>query len=153
MKDELISRITALNAIDEYIEEYDYIDDEGNHDLKWCAMCEAHDTITNLPPDRRFEALRDGFKKVCLNRYRALDYRKNLNGEKVADYFIYERTDLNTWSKEAFERGEEWFYAEPDDPDKPGGRLKLCPPRYAYRFTRDLTVEEYEAIFEKEQEK
>ena len=44
-----ISRKVALDGIDDYLEEYDGIDENGNHDLKWCAMKEAELLIKDLP--------------------------------------------------------------------------------------------------------
>ena len=41
---------------------------------------------------------------------------------------LYKRADLNTWSKETRERGEDFFYARPVDPEKPYGELELCGP-------------------------
>lgn len=58
--------------------------------------------------------------------------------------------DLYKFATEAYERGEDCFYAEPVDPEEPNGNLKLCEPKYVYRLSRDITVEEYEAIFGKE---
>ena len=44
-----ISRKAALDGIADYLEEYDGIDENGNHDLKWCAMKEAELLIKDLP--------------------------------------------------------------------------------------------------------
>ena len=44
-----ISRKVALDGIADYLEEYDGIDENGNHDLKWCAMKEAELLIKDLP--------------------------------------------------------------------------------------------------------
>ena len=41
---------------------------------------------------------------------------------------LYKRADLNRWSEETRERGEDYFYARPVDPAKPYGELELCEP-------------------------
>lgn len=50
MANDLISRAAAIAEIDEYIEEYSELEPEtGFHNLKWCAMEEAKDTLVMLP--------------------------------------------------------------------------------------------------------
>lgn len=46
---ELISRAAAIAEIEEYIEEYSDLDENGYHNLKWCAMEEARDVLSMLP--------------------------------------------------------------------------------------------------------
>ena len=46
---DLIDRQAAIEAITEYIEEYNGIDNDGLHDPKWCAMMEARTVIESLP--------------------------------------------------------------------------------------------------------
>ena len=46
---DLIDRQAAIEAITEYIEEYNGIDNDGLHDPKWCAMMEARTAIDDLP--------------------------------------------------------------------------------------------------------
>lgn len=69
--------------------------------------------------------------------------------EKDGKPMLYRRDDLSQWAKEAFERGEKYFYAEPVNPDKPYGALRLSEPKYVYEFKRrsGLTEEEYAEIF------
>lgn len=53
---DVISRKAALDGIADYLEEYDGVDENGNHDLKWCAMKEAELLIKDLPsaqPERK----------------------------------------------------------------------------------------------------
>jgi len=47
--DDLISRAAAMAEIEEYIEEYSDLDENGYHSLKWCAMEEARDVLSMLP--------------------------------------------------------------------------------------------------------
>lgn len=47
--DDLISRAAAIAEIEEYIEEYSDLDENGYHNLKWCAMEEARDVLSMLP--------------------------------------------------------------------------------------------------------
>ena len=46
--DDLISRQVAIEAIDDYLNEYSELDEEGYHGEKWCAMAEAKMVIENL---------------------------------------------------------------------------------------------------------
>ena len=87
------------------------------------------------------EDLKKCFRKECVNAYSAEDDGKPR---------LYRREDLTQWAKEAFERGENYFCAEPGDPKKPYGKLKLATPRYVYTCSRALSEEEFEAVFEEE---
>lgn len=54
MDNDTISREAAINALDEYIEEYSFdLDENGYHNPKWCAMQEARMTILRLPSAER----------------------------------------------------------------------------------------------------
>ncbi len=53
--------------------------------------------------------------------------------------FLYRRDDLSRWAKEAFERGEDYFYVKPVNPLDPNGRLELCEP--TYRYSCNLTFD------------
>ena len=44
-----ISRQAAIDALEEYLEEYDGLDECGLHSEKWCAMSEAKMAIEALP--------------------------------------------------------------------------------------------------------
>jgi hypothetical protein len=44
-----VSRQYILDAFAEYIEEYKEVDEEGNHDPKWCAMKEAEMVVKEAP--------------------------------------------------------------------------------------------------------
>ena len=46
---DMISRQSAIQAINEYLDEYSGLDEEGYHGEKWCAMAEAKMVIENLP--------------------------------------------------------------------------------------------------------
>lgn len=87
------------------------------------------------------------FKKVCVNRYPAVEYRVS-DGKVTSRPALYRRSDLSDWAEEAFEKGETSFYAEPVDPANPYGKLRLCEPKYVYELKRSLTVEEYNALCE-----
>lgn len=45
----MIDEKKLIEEIEEYIEEYRGIDENGHHNLKWCAMMEALETIKNQP--------------------------------------------------------------------------------------------------------
>ena len=49
MTDDLISGQAAIDAIEDYLDEYSGLDEEGYHGEKWCAMAEARMVIENLP--------------------------------------------------------------------------------------------------------
>ena len=85
------------------------------------------------------EDLKKCFRKKCVNAYSAEDDGKPR---------LYRREDLTQWAKEACERGEKFFYAEPVNPNHPYGRLRLTEPNYVYRLNRALTKEECESVFE-----
>ncbi len=64
--DDLISRKAAIDALDEYIEEYSFdLDENGYHNPKWCAMQEAKMTIQRLPSAERRGRWDNGFCSVC----------------------------------------------------------------------------------------
>lgn len=84
------------------------------------------------------EDLKKCFKKKCLNAYLA---------EKDGKPMLYRRNDLTQWAKEAYDRGEQWFYAEPVNAAEPYGRLQLTEPKYVYVCSRRLTEEEFKAVF------
>ena len=85
------------------------------------------------------EDLKKCFRKKCVNAYSAEDDGKPR---------LYRREDLTQWAKEACERGEKFFYAEPVNPNHPYGRLRLTEPSYVYRLNRALTKEEFDAVFD-----
>ena len=85
------------------------------------------------------EDLKKCFRKECVNAYSA---------EEDGKPRLYRREDLTQWAKEACERGEKFFYAEPVNPNHPYGRLRLTEPSYVYRLNRALTKEEFDAVFD-----
>lgn len=89
-------------------------------------------------PIKSLEDLKKCFSKVYTNQYRADD-----NGKPM----LYRRDDLSQWAKEAFERGEKFFYAEPVNEDFPYGKLHLVEPKVEYKLCRTLTEEEFKLLF------
>ena len=88
------------------------------------------------------------FKKCVVNRYKAVDERRN-------DYKLYRRSDFTNWAKEAFENGEEYFYCRPVDPNDPYGEYELCEPEYRW-FLKDrngLSEDQYAKEITKEPKK
>ena len=45
---------------------------------------------------------------------------------------LYKRNDLYQWAEEARKNGEMYFYAKPEDPKNPYGKLVKCEPDYHY---------------------
>ena len=68
-------------------------------------------------------------------------------------HMLYRREDLTQLAKEAFERGEKYFYCKPVDEKNPYGPLVLFEPEYKYRLLRPLTEEEYNNVFSEYREK
>lgn len=96
------------------------------------------DLLTGKKPLQNVKDLKKCFIPVCTNGYSAED-----DGEPR----LYRREDLTQWAKEAFKRGEPFFYAEPVNPNHPYGRLRLTEPNYVYRLNKTLTKEEFDAVF------
>lgn len=71
-------------------------------------------------------------RKVCNEeRLPAWEWSKQ-DGERVKRPTLFRRADLWNWAKEAFAKGENWFYVKPVDITDPCGRLELCEPTYSY---------------------
>lgn len=81
------------------------------------------------------------FRRVCTNAYPAT----TPDGKPRP----YRRDDLSRWAKEASDKNESHFYAEPTNPKQPNGKLRLCDPEYEYRLTRGLSEKEFAILFEK----
>ncbi len=96
-------------------------------------------------PVETVEELGRLFEKHYTNLYHAADPMDQTKP------MVYRRMDLSKWAYEAFERGEKYFFCEPVDPNNPYGALKLCEPKYVYKMRRNLTVEEFENVFGKEE--
>lgn len=90
-----------------------------------------------MTPLERFKPL---FVKYCTNAYSAVS--------STGSRQYYLRDDLDKWSKEAYERGEQHFYAEPVDPRDPHGRLHLVEPKYSYHLSLTLSEAEYKELFD-----
>lgn len=85
------------------------------------------------------EDLKKKFLCVCTNSYRAVDK----NGKP----FLYRRSDLTMFARQAVAEGKRTFCCQPVDPLDPYGELELCEPKYAYRLISDLTPEEFNLLF------
>lgn len=85
------------------------------------------------------QLLFDRYDTNISNRYDAVKDGKPM---------LYLREDLTQWAKEAFERGEKYFYCKPVNEKIPCGELILYEPtpNYNYKLLRPLT-EEYNNIF------
>lgn len=68
------------------------------------------------------------FVKKCVNQYRVRGKNDKL--------ILYRRQDLYKWACEAYERGEDYFYCRPVDPNDTYGKLELCGPEYRW-FLKD----------------
>lgn len=77
--------------------------------------------------------------KRCTTAKRARD-------PKTGKAMIYGSSDLTRMAKAAYDRGEDYFYCKPADPDRPYGALVECGPEYEYVLLRPLTEEEYNSL-------
>lgn len=59
----------------------------------------------------------------------------------------YRHPDLDEFSKQAYEKGQECFYVKPADKNDPYGKQVLCEPEYEYVLKRPLTKEEFVNLF------
>lgn len=59
----------------------------------------------------------------------------------------YRHPDLDEFSKQAYEKGQEYFYVKPADKNDPYGKQVLCEPKYEYVLKRPLTKEEFDNLF------
>lgn len=92
------------------------------------------------------EKLEDLFIKCCINSYRTWEINEYT---KKMGPLLYRRPDLYEWAKEFYEKGEDFFYAEPVNPDDRYGKLKLTEPKYVYKLKRPLTEDEYKEIIKR----
>lgn len=93
--------------------------------------------------------VKDLFRKTCINELPSYEYipkEYSRDGETVHPR-IYRREDFSKFAKEAFERGEKFFYTEPVDPENPNGPHRLCEPKYVYTLKKSLSEEEFERYF------
>lgn len=107
------------------------VDKMSTEELKTIMLKVGKKKIENM------EDLKNAFRRVCTNAFLTND-----NGECV----MYRREDLYKWSKEAFERGDTFFYAEAVNKNDPNGKLRLCEPKYEYKL-RSLSEEEFKKLF------
>lgn len=59
----------------------------------------------------------------------------------------YRHSDLDEFSKQAYEKGQGYFYVKPADKNDPYGKQVLCEPEYEYVLKRPLTKEEFDNLF------
>jgi PTH2 family peptidyl-tRNA hydrolase len=82
--------------------------------------------------------IRNNTSHLIRNRYRA---KARVNSKEP---LLYKRKDLSQWAKEAFERGEEFFYARPVNPGNINGELELCEPSIGYMTSYEIDPAIYE---------
>lgn len=85
------------------------------------------------------------FHPGCTNCYPACEQKP---GSKEKQAKLYRRNDLTQFARKAFENGESIFYAEPADPNRPYGPLKLCKPQRVYACNVTVTQEQYEKLLQ-----
>lgn len=95
-----ISRERTLNAIAEYLEEYNETDQDGNYDPKWCAMKEAELLVNDMPSVQSdkgdciskaetLEALNTWDKFACIANEQLVPMRELDNPEHYVPYIKY----------------------------------------------------------------
>lgn len=82
------------------------------------------------------EMIRACTQRRCINRYKTCDRTRYPYG--------YLRADLARLSDEAFARGEDIFYAKPEDPDDPKSPFIQCDPEFRYTTDFEIDPELYE---------
>lgn len=87
----------------------------------------SHGSMAFLTTDIRLHT-----KKYWDNMYPAWV----IKGEKPQ---YYRREDLDNWAREARERGEDYFFCKPANPQNPYGKLELCDA--SYHYTTNMPIE------------
>ena len=84
-------------------------------------------------------------KEIFENQYPAWKYIWNNDFTDIIKRpQMYRRDDLHTWAKEARDRGEDYFYARPIDPNNKYGKLELCEPISHYETSFQIDKDLYE---------
>ena len=96
-------------------------------------------------PRKRKKQLKDYFVKVCVNRMQSYEI-EYIGREAVKVSKKYKRKDLTELAEESFNKGEDYFYVEPVNPDDKYGPVKLSKPLYEYRCNYIFTEEEFAEI-------
>lgn len=89
------------------------------------------------------EQFKGMFTPVCVNRYRSWKFDDTKGSGKTKIPFPYGNDDFKRWAKEAFEKGEDYFYADVINPGEEHNLWMLCEPRYSYKAEQWLTEESY----------
>ena len=84
-------------------------------------------------------------KEIFENQYPAWEYTWNNDFTDIIKRpQMYRRDDLHTWAKEARDRGEDYFYARPIDPNNKYGKLELCEPISHYETNFQIDKDLYD---------
>lgn len=84
-------------------------------------------------------------RMIQQNASKKIEHR--YNAWKDADHTkpqLYKRGDLWKWAEEARNRGKDYFYARPVDPNKPYGEFELCEPNYHYECRMNIDKDLFE---------
>lgn len=84
--------------------------------------------------------------KIANHQYPVWEYPIiNLEtGEREKRPQRYRRNDLDKWAEEARNKGEDYFYAKPIDPNNKYGPFELCEPDYYYNTEFIIDKDLYE---------
>lgn len=83
--------------------------------------------------------------KISDNAYPTWEYVWDKNWiDKIKRPQRYRRQDLDLWAEEARNKGEDFFYAKPVDPDNKYGKLELCEPDHHYKTEFIIDKDLYE---------
>ena len=84
-------------------------------------------------------------KKIFENQYPVWEYIWNNDSKDIIKRpQKYLRSDFHTWAKEARDRGEDYFYARPIDPNNKYGKFELCEPIFHYEVNFKMDKNLYE---------
>ena len=93
----------------------------------------------------KLDYLKQKMNQKVTNEYIAIRPSTDENGKIIHTCQWYRHPDLYQFSKEAFLKDQQYFYAEPEDPTKPYGSQKLSEPKYKYSLS--MNQQEYDIIF------
>lgn len=92
------------------------------------------------------KTIKDLFRKTCINALPAYETKK-IDGVLQIVPRLYRRDDFCEFAKEAFKKGESYFYTEPVNPDNQNGPHRLCEPKYVYELKKSLSEKEFNQYF------
>ena len=89
--------------------------------------------------------IRQNAKKVWKYKTYTSFQEEPFTGKRITGHRPYKHADLCRFSKEAYEKGQDYFTVRQIDPNDPGAGLELCENEYdSYRAVIDIPRDVYE---------